>query len=131
MAKGRTEYFAVISQVSLDRRHRSQCACSPSTIRPSKRGISLSTHMPGDQRAIDIDAHSISPLPTCSSQPRPFMRVRCDFDPFLDLERRDVTSHACTMHKFLVQCGQPQCCICSAQAVWSGPVAMVQRTVSI
>src|SRR5271170_654503 len=30
------------------------------------------------------------------------------------------------MHKFLVQCGQPQCSICSAQAVWSGAVAMVQ-----
>src|SRR2546423_832701 len=55
------------------------------------KGESHYPHTCRDQRAIDIDAHSKSPLPTCSSQPQAFMQVRYDFDPFLDLERLDVT----------------------------------------
>jgi hypothetical protein len=42
--KSRSEYFVVISQVSLERRHKFQGAGSPATIRPSKRGISPLTH---------------------------------------------------------------------------------------
>jgi hypothetical protein len=54
------------------------------------KGGSHYPHTCRDQRAIDIDAYSNRHCQH-ALQPQAFMRVRCDFDPFLDLERRDVT----------------------------------------